>query len=92
MTGAYACPPRPFRRGNAPYMLPIFFIGRVSIPDVITKTHSNRNKMDIFIKNIVDILKVEVPLSEEDIEGFIEIPLTWKRVTMRFPVLPLQNS
>jgi len=27
--------------------------------------------MDIFIKNIVDILKVEVPLSQEEIKGFI---------------------
>ena len=28
--------------------------------------------MDIFIKNIVDLLKAEIPLSEDEIKGLIE--------------------
>ncbi len=41
--------------------------------------------MDIFIKNIVDLLKAEIPLSEEEIKGFIEIPPDLKMGDFAFP-------
>jgi len=48
--------------------------------------------MDIFIKNIVDILKVEVPLSEEEIEGFIEIPPDLEKGDYAFPCFAIAKQ
>ena len=48
--------------------------------------------MDVFIKNIVDILKVEVPLSEEEIEGLIEIPPDLKMGDFAFPCFALAKQ
>ncbi len=48
--------------------------------------------MDIFIKNIVDILKAEVPLSEEEIEGFIEIPPDLEKGDYAFPCFAIAKQ
>ena len=48
--------------------------------------------MDIFIKNIVDILKAEVPLSEEEIKGLIEIPPDLKMGDFAFPCFFLASK
>ncbi len=48
--------------------------------------------MDIFIKNIVDILKVEVPLSEEEIKGFIEIPPDLEKGDYAFPCFAIAKQ
>ncbi|MHC4269958.1 MAG: arginine--tRNA ligase [Planctomycetota bacterium] len=48
--------------------------------------------MDIFIKNIVDLLKVEVPLSEEEIAGLIEIPPDLKMGDFAFPCFAIAKQ
>ncbi len=48
--------------------------------------------MDVFIKNIVDILKAEVPLSEEEIEGLIEIPPDLKMGDFAFPCFTIAKQ
>ncbi len=48
--------------------------------------------MDIFIKNIVDILKVEVPLSEKEIESFIEIPPDLEKGDYAFPCFAIAKQ
>ncbi|NOR65275.1 MAG: hypothetical protein GQ468_04595 [Candidatus Scalindua sp.] len=48
--------------------------------------------MDIFIKNIVDILKVEVSLSEEEIKDFIEIPPDMEKGDYAFPCFAIAKQ
>ncbi len=48
--------------------------------------------MDVFIKIIVDILKAEVPLSEEEIEGLIEIPPDLKMGDFAFPCFAIAKQ
>jgi len=48
--------------------------------------------MDIFIKNIVDLLKAEVPLSEEEIKGLIEIPPDLKMGDFAFPCFAIAKQ
>ena len=48
--------------------------------------------MDIFIKNIVDLLKAEIPLSEEEIKGLIEIPPDLKMGDFAFPCFAIAKQ
>ena len=48
--------------------------------------------MDIFIKNIVDLLKAEIPLSEDEIKGLIEIPPDLKMGDFAFPCFAIAKQ
>lgn len=48
--------------------------------------------MDIFINNIVDLLKSEIPLSEEEIKGLIEIPPDLKMGDFAFPCFAIAKQ
>lgn len=48
--------------------------------------------MDIFINNIVDLLKSEIPLSEEEIKSLIEIPPDLKMGDFAFPCFAIAKQ
>ncbi len=48
--------------------------------------------MDIFINNIISLLKDKIPLSVEEIEGLIEIPPDIKMGDYAFPCFAIAKQ